>query len=79
MEKEVRDAIGGLDKKVDTLVSEVASLKTAIIGVTGNNGLVGSVKELERKQGAMDRNFWLLAVSLAGSGVFTAGFLTFLR
>lgn len=71
--------VDSIETKVDSLVLSNIRLETIIVGATGDNGLIGQVKCLKRDQAAMRRNFWVLVTALAGSGVFTASFLTFLR
>jgi hypothetical protein len=58
----------------------VTQLKTILIGMNGDQGLVGEVKCVKRevetlgsKHDKLSRSFWLLVGVLTGSGVIAGG------
>ena len=64
-----------VDKKLDQIDGRVIELKTVLLGVNSDKGLVGQVEDCKKKT---DRNTVILAV-LIGSGVLGSGAIGVLK
>lgn len=58
-------------KKLDETHSTVGQLKTLLVGMNGDEGLVGEVKEIGKSHYKLKRNFWMLIAFLIGSGIIS--------
>ncbi len=62
-------------QKLDETHDTVGKIKTVLVGLNGDEGLVGQVSEIGKSHYKLKRNFWMLVGFLVGSGVITGSVL----
>jgi len=60
-------------KAIQETHDTVIQLKTILIGVNGDEGLVGEIKDLHRNHNKLKQSFWTLVGILVGSGFIGGG------
>jgi len=62
-------------KKLDETHDTVNKLKTTLVGMNGDEGLVGDFKKVAESHYKLRRNFYLLLGVLIGSGILTGSII----
>ena len=62
-------------KKIDQALTSIVEIRTVLLGAEGEKdaGLCSEVKELQKGQTTLNRNFWVLVALLVGLGLLGGG------